>query len=213
MPIYIYALSLTHAYAYFSHICTHTGAHTYTHMPTHMHMHVPFSHTHIHLSLFFSYIHAHTAPPTHTQVTISTYTHKTEMPSRSENRTTPLSRLSSGISGKEMTSSESLRALCSILAVLWGPQMFMPHRVLDFSLRPDLKHLQIVFKARPAPFPACSPSCKVFLPFLPMPGFWGCGGPCMYYPLWQPPATGVGRAWETWLVQLRKWILNLVRFS
>lgn len=105
---YIHSLSHTHmlislTYAY---IQVHTRAHTYTHMPTHMHTHVPLSHTHIHLSLFFSYIHAHTVPP-HTQATISTYTHKTEIPSRSENSTIPLSRLSSGINGKEMTSSES----------------------------------------------------------------------------------------------------------
>lgn len=168
---YTYKHSLSHTHMLISLTYAHIQVHTHTHTCplTCTCMYLSLSHTYTSLPLFL--IHTCTHCPPHTRATISTYTHKTEMPSRSENRTTPLSRLSSGINGKEMTSSESLRALCSVLAVLWGPQMFMPHRVLDFSLRSDLKHLQIVFKARPAPFPACSPSCKVFLPFLPMPGF------------------------------------------
>lgn len=139
--IHICTLSHTRICSFLSHIHTHMCTHLHTCPLTCMHMYLSLSHTHKLLSLSFSYIHTHTPPPTCMQATISTYTHKTEIPSRSENSTTPLNRLSSGINGKEMTSSESLRVLCSVLAVLWGPQMFMPHRVLGFSLRPGLKLL------------------------------------------------------------------------
>lgn len=90
-------ISLTYAY-----IQVHTHTHTCPLTCTRMYL----SHTHIYISPSFSHTYMHTLPP-HTQATISTYTHKTEIPSRSENSTTPLSRLSSGINGKEMTSSES----------------------------------------------------------------------------------------------------------
>lgn len=138
----------------------HSGVHTHTCTYTHMHL---LSHTHILISLAYAYLHVHTHTHicsltcthmylfhTHTYTSLLLFLIHTPHPRASnhfhiytQNRNTqwkweqhnPTELLSFGISGKEMTSSEILRVLCSVLAVLWGPQMFMPRRVLGFSLR------------------------------------------------------------------------------
>lgn len=111
------------AYAYL-HVHTHTHICPLT--CTHMYLFHTHTHTHIHLSLSFSYTH-----PTRVQATISTYIHKTEIPSGSENGTTPPSCLALASTGRKWLHRRSCvdcapsslfsgGRRCSCLAESWG---------------------------------------------------------------------------------------------